>query len=92
MATTSKRELKIIREKAFAMFDAGMTNKEVKATLEIGLSTTTTWRALWRNINVNGVKMPVEYYKELYPNLADVTYQALADGKIKTSIIRRNFL
>ncbi len=92
MATTSKRELKIIKEKAFAMFDAGMTNKEVKATLEIGLSTTTTWRALWRDINQNGIKMPIDYYKELYPNLSDVTYQALADGKIKTSIIRRNFL
>jgi hypothetical protein len=74
------------------MFDAGMTNKEVKATLEIGFSTTTTWRALWRNINIKGIKMPIEYYKELYPDLSDVTYQALADGKIKTSIIRRNFL
>ena len=92
MSTTSKRELKIIKEKAFAMFDAGMTNKEVKATLEIGFSTTTTWRALWRDINQKGIKMPIEYYKELYPDLSDVTYQALADGKIKTSIIRRNFL
>ena len=92
MSTVSKRELKIIKEKAFAMFDAGFTNKEVKATLEIGLSTTTTWRALWRKINQEGIKMPVEYYQELYPNLSDVTYQALADGKIKTSIIRRNFL
>lgn len=92
MSTVSKRELKIIKEKAFAMFDAGLTNKEVKATLEIGVSTTTTWRALWRKINQEGIKMPVEYYQELYPNLSDVTYQALADGKIKTSIIRRNFL
>ncbi len=88
----SKREINTLKDRAFAMFDAGLTNKEVKATLEIGLSTTTTWRALWRKINEEGIKMPIEYYKELYPDLSDVTYQALADGKIKTSIIRRNFL
>lgn len=92
MPTMSKREINTLKDRAFAMFDAGLTNKEVKATLEIGLSTTTTWRALWRKINEEGIKMPVEYYKELYPDLSDVTYQALADGKIKTSIIRRNFL
>lgn len=92
MPTMSKREINTLKDRAFAMFDAGLTNKEVKATLEIGLSTTTTWRALWRKINEEGIKMPIEYYKELYPDLSDVTYQALADGKIKTSIIRRNFL
>lgn len=85
MPTMSKREINTLKDRAFAMFDAGLTNKEVKATLEIGLSTTTTWRALWRKINEEGIKMPIEYYKELYPDLSDVTYQALADGKIKTT-------
>jgi len=92
MPTMSRKEIEILKQQAFAMFDQGLSTKYIKATLEIGLSTTTSWKAEWRKINEGGLKSSVEYYQELYPDLPDAMYQALADGKIKASIIRRNFL
>lgn len=78
------------RTMAYELFSQGMSNKEVQK--QLGMSQFSIWnyKRDWRiGISKSMVKS-VQWYREQYPGLHDDLYQALADGKVDESIIRRN--
>lgn len=75
---------------AFEMFSQGMTNQEVQKQLKMSGFSIWNYRRDWRIGQSKGMVKTVAWYKEQYPDLHDGLYQALADGRVDESIIRRN--
>lgn len=78
------------RVMAFELFSQGLTNKEVQQHLKMSGFSIWNYRRDWRIGEAKEMVKTVAWYKEQYPGLHDKLYQALADGKVDESIIRRN--
>ncbi len=75
---------------AFNMLDNGCTNAEIEK--DLGLSGFAMWnyRKEWKSLqDAKPVKSRV-WYEQEYPGLHEAMYDALASGKVKEDIIKRN--
>ena len=77
------------RVMAYELFNQGLTNSEVQKQLKMSGFSIWNYRRDWRS-GAKNMKKTIAWYKEEYPNLHDALYQALADGRVDESIIRRN--
>jgi hypothetical protein len=86
----TKEQIDIQKQIAFNMLDNGCTNADIEKDLNLSGFTMWNYKKEWMALqNTKDIKSKA-WYEQEYPGLHPAMYEALAAGKVKEDIIRRN--